>query len=280
MLIIPAQGGFVYIDNLEKNEYNVSILSLLKGTCYMKKVFALLLAVLTVVLTACGTQPDPVATPDTPPAATPDTAATPDEPVKPTEVTQPTTLANDRFDPEASAAIIGQWTAPIILDGAMFNLTDMEATVEMTLIYQLCEDGTYFRGVPQEEYHTAIADYNEAVKQFLIDRFYATFTAEKLIEGVSKKKINTLWEETQKANAEEQAERFVEGLYLDYRFSQLNGSGDYYVEDGVIWFSQEDRSYEPCSFTLSEEGLTITEVKNTKLYKQLGLELPLLLTKA
>ena len=246
----------------------------------MKKIFALLLAVLTVLLAACGRQPDPVATPDTPLAATPDTASTPDEPVQPTEAPQPTTLANDRFDPEASAPIIGSWTTVITLDGEMFNLTDMEATVQMNLVYQLNSDGTYYRGVNQEEYHAAIADYGTAVEQFLIDRFYATFKAEKLIEGVSKKKIDALWEETEKAGAEEQAKRFVEGLYLDYRFSQLNGSGDYYEENGIIWFSQEDGSYEPCSYNVSDIGLTVTQVENIKLYDQLGLEIPLLLTKA
>ena len=245
----------------------------------MKKAFALLLAVLTVLLAACGTEP-PVATPDTPSAATPDTAATPDQPVLPTEPTQPTTLANDRFDPEASAAIIGRWTTVITLGGEMFNLTDMEATVQMNLVYELNADGTYYRGVPQEEYHTAIAAYGTAVEQFLIDRFYATFKAEKLIEGVGKKKIDALWEESEKANAEEQARRFVEGMYLDYRFSQLNSSGDYYEENGIIWFSLEDGSYEPCSYNISDIGLMVTQVENIKLYDQLGLEIPLLLTKA
>ena len=277
--IITVVDRFVYIDNLEKNEYNSPVFSLLKGVFLMKKAFALLLAVLMVLLAACGTQPDPVATPDTP-WATPDTPATFDEPEKPTEPPQPTTLANDLFDPEASAAIIGNWTTVITLGGDIFNLTDMEATVEMTLVYQLGADGTYYRGVPQEEYHAAIAAYGEAVEQFMIDRLYATFTAEKLIEEVSKKKIDALWEETEKANAELQAKRFVEGLFLDYRFSQLNSSGDYYEEDGVIWFSQEDGTYEPCSYNVSEMGLMVTKVENEKLYKQLGLEIPLLLTKA
>lgn len=244
----------------------------------MKKSFALLLAVLTVFLAACGGNSDPVATPDTPPVT-----ATPDEPTKPTEtepVTVPTTLANDRFDPVASAAVIGNWTTTITLDGSMFNLTEMEATVQMTMGYQLNGDGTYYRGVAPEEYHTAIAAYGAAVESFMLDRLYAKFTAEKIIEGVSKKKIPALWEEKEKANAEEQAKRFVEGLYLDYRFSQINSSGDYYEEDGFLWFSKEDGTYEPCSYTLSDKGLTVTEVENPKVYKQLGLSLPLLLTKS
>lgn len=242
----------------------------------MKKVLALLLVVLTVFLVACGTNPEPTATPDTP-------AATPDEPIQPTtETTEPTTttLANDRFDPEASAAIIGNWTTTINLDGSVFNMADMTESVQMTMCYQLNGDGTYYRGVPQEEYHTAIAAYGAAVEKFMLDRLYAKFVAEKTIEGVSSKKIPTLWEENKKADAEEQAKRFVEGLYLDYRFSQINSSGDYYEENGFLWFSKEDGTYEPCGYTLSDAGLTVTDVENPKIYKQLGLELPLVLTKA
>ena len=244
----------------------------------MKKAFALLLAVLTVFLAACGTNPESTATPDTPTVS-----ATPDEPTQPTTVaTEPptTTLANDRFDPEASAPIIGNWTTTIILDGNLFNMPDMEESVEMTMVYQLGADGTYYRGVAPEEYHTAIAAYGAAVETFMVDRLYAKFTAEKILEGVSKKKIPALWEENEKTNAEEQAKRFVEGLYLDYRFSQINSSGDYYEENGFLWFSKEDGTYEPCGYTLSDEGLTVTDVENPKIYKQLGLEFPLLLTKA
>lgn len=244
----------------------------------MKKIIALLLIVLSMLLVACGTEP-PVATPDTP-VATPDIPeATPDEPEVTTQPTEPTTLANDRFDPETYGEIIGNWVTTITLDGEMFNLTEMEEKVQMTLVYQLNADGTYFRGVEEEEYHAAIASYGAAVEKFMLDRLYAKFVAEKTIEGISKKKIPTLWEETQKSGAEEQARRFVEGLYLDYRFSQLTSSGDYFVENSILWFSRTDGTYEPCGYTLSEEGLTITEVENPKIYKQLKLELPLQLTK-
>ena len=246
----------------------------------MKKNFVLLLAVLMLLMTACGQKPEITATPDTPTTAQPATADEPTQPTEPTTqpVTQPTTLANDLFDPEASAPILGRWVKTVSLGGDVFNLTDMEETVEMTVVYQLNADGTYFRGI--DDYHAVIGAYSDAVERFMLDRLYAKFTAEKLIEGVSKKKIPTLWEETGKADAENQAKRFLEGLYLDYRFSQLNGYGDFYEEDGMLWFSLEDRSYEPCGYTLSKEGLTITEVSNANLYKQLGLELPLLLTKA
>ncbi len=242
----------------------------------MKKCIALLLALLCLVLAGCGSDPVPETT------ATPDT---PDEPVvtQPVETeasTEPTTLANDRFDPEAAVALIGSWQTTIVLDGSMFHLTEMESTVEMTMAYRLNGDGTYTRGVDPEEYRTAIAAYGAAVESFMVERMYAKFTAEKLLDGKDKDDIPKLWDETEKADAEEQAKRFVEGLYLDYRFSKLNSSGDYYEENGKLWFSREDGTYEPCGYTLSEAGLVITEVEDINLYRQLKLELPLTLVKS
>lgn len=243
----------------------------------MKRIVALLLVLLCVFCTACGKEPQSSATPDT---ATPDTVPT-TEPTETEPVTEPTTLANDLFDPAAAEALIGTWQTIVTLDGALFNLVDMEAKVEMKLIYQLGADGTYFRGVDPAEYKTAMEQYAANVEAFLVDRLYATFTAEKLIEKVSKKKIPELWEKEGKADAEVQAQRFVEGLHLDYRFSGLNGvSGDYYLQDGKLMFSTQEGSYEPCGYELTDKGLTVTTTRNQEIYKQLKLELPLVLTKA
>lgn len=242
----------------------------------MKRTVALLLVLLCVFCAACGKEPQSAATPDT---ATPDVAPT-TEPTETEPVTEPTTLANDLFDPAAAAELLGTWQTTVTLDGALFNLVDMEASVEMKLVYQLNADGTYFRGVDPAEYKTAMEQYSANVEAFLVDRLYATFTAEKLIEEVSKKKIPELWEKEGKADAEEQARRFVEGLHLDYRFSGLNGvSGDYYLQDGKLMFSTQEGSYEPCGYELTDKGLTVT-VRDQELYKQLKLELPLMLTKA
>ena len=243
----------------------------------MKKILALMLVLLCVFFAACGKDPG-TATPDT---ATPDT---PTEPVATEPVTEPTeaptTLANSRFDPVEAADLIGTWQTVVTLDGEQFNLVDMEATVQMTLAYHLNADGTYVRGVDPAEYAVAMTQYAANVEAFLVDRLYAKFTAEKLIEKVSKKKIPELWEQEGKADAELQAKRFVEGLHLDYRFTELNSvSGDYYLQDGKLMFSDQAGGYEPCEYTLTEEGLSVNILRNQDLYKQLKLELPLLLTK-
>ena len=245
----------------------------------MKKWIALLAVVLSLFLAACGGEPAPAETePSDVTTTEPTTEAT--EPSETEPVTEETTFANDRFDPDACSELIGVWTVPLVLDGELLNLEGMEATVEMTFAYRLNADGTYTRGVEPGEFEAAITAYEDAVGAFMLDRLYAKFTAEKQLEGVSKKKIPELWEQEGKAPAEDQTNRFVEGLYLDYRFAELNTEGDYYEEDGVLWFSREGGSYESCSYTLSEEGLTITGVDNADIYRQVKLEIPLTLVKA
>ena len=243
----------------------------------MKRIVALLLVLLCVFLAACGKEPPSTATPDTP---TTEPVQETTEPDTTEPVTEPPTMANDRFDPAEAADLIGTWQTTVTLDGQQFNLVDMEAVVEMKLVYQFNDNGTYFYGVDAEEYTAALAQYAANVEAFMLDRLYAKFTAEKLIEKVSKKKIPELWEQEAKADAEVQAKRFVEGLHLDYRFAGLIGvSGDYYLQDGKLMLSTLEGGYEPCEYALSEEGLSIATVADRNLYEQIKLELPLLLTK-
>lgn len=248
----------------------------------MKRIIALLAVLLTVFLAACSKENGDTATPDTPSDAaqtTGDTVAV-TEATEPEEQTEPTTLANDRFSWDTGAGVVGVWTHTITLDGDLFNLTEMETSVTMDLIYRLNADATYTRGMDETQYLTAIATYETAVKDFMMERLQATYFAEQERLGVKKSKIEEQWEQTQKAAAEEQATRFVEGLYLDYRFSELNSSGDYYVEDGKIWFSLENGTYEAYGFTVTGTELTITEVPDPSLYRQLNLNLPLVLKKS
>ena len=246
----------------------------------MKKMIALLAVLLTVFLAACSKEPEKVDTPDTPTAAPTTDVTTEPATEAPTEGTEPTTLANDRFNWETAGAVTGTWGTTIVLDGSLLNLPEMETKVTMDLKYQLNADATYVRGVDQAQYESALNTYEAAVESFMLDRFYATFVAEKKLENMKQSKIDELWEQTEKADAQEQAKRFVEDLRLDYRFSQLNSSGDYYVENGEIWFSMVDGTYECCGYTLSDAGLTITSVPNPRMYQQLKLDIPMLLTKA
>lgn len=241
----------------------------------MKKMIALLLAVLCLLLAACGEEPAPVATPDEPTEIT--TEAT--EPTEPP--TEAPTYANEKFDPALSEELIGQWCTTVVLDGSLFNLDDMEEVVEMKFAYCLNEDGTYTRGVDPEEYRAAMTAYGENIESFMLQRRYDTFASEQIIdEGVSKKKIPELWEQNEKAAAEEHCRRFVEDLHLEYRFSELNNSGDYYVEDAVIFFSRGDGSYEACDYSIVDGQLIVAQVQNEKLYNQLNISLPLTLTNA
>ena len=267
--------GFVYIDIPTKKEYNMAVFTIFYGGDSMKKLITLLMAVLCLLLVACGNGPDQVATPDEPTEVT-------TEPTEATEPpTEPPTYANEKFDPAQCSDVIGEWSRTVVLDGAMFNLTDMEETVEMKFAYCLNEDGTYTRGVDPVEYRAAMTAYGEAIESFMLQQKYDTFASEQIIdEGVSKKKIPELWEQNEKAAAEEQCRRFVEDMHLEYRFSGINSSGDYYVEENTIYFSRGDGSYEACTYSFAGEVLIVEVPTNQKLYKQLKIDLPLALNNA
>ena len=93
--------GFVYIDIPTKKEYNMAVFTIFYGGDSMKKLIALLMAVLCLLLVACGNGPDQVATPDEPTEVT-------TEPTEATEPpTEPPTYANEKFEPAPCSDVIG-----------------------------------------------------------------------------------------------------------------------------------------------------------------------------
>ena len=188
-------------------------------------------------------------------------------------------MANEFFDPVASKDLIDTWYVDVVLDGSLLNFPDMESTTTMKLQYQLNGDGTYTRGVDQKEYDTAIAAYESYVRSYMLGRRYAKFAAEKKLEGKKEEKIKEEWSQTGWPEAQVEINDFVEKLYLGYRFSSLNRSGDYYAKDGVLFFSQEDGTYEECPYQLAEDGtLQLLSSTDLRTYSQMKLNFPLTLT--
>ncbi len=245
----------------------------------MKRLFALVLALGMILCAGCSEEPVPT-TEATEPTTETNTEPTTEAPTTeaPTEETEPPTMANEFFDPAACADLIDTWSVDVLLDGNLLNFPDMESSTTMKLCYQLCDDGTYIRGVDQAEYDVAIAAYESFVRSYMLGRRYATFTAEKKLEGKSEEEIKQEWEQTGWPEALVEVNAFVEGLYLGYRFSALNRSGDYYVQDGVLYLSQEDGTYEACTYELTEEGLVLLDSTDPNTYTQVKLEFPLTLT--
>lgn len=252
----------------------------------MKRLLALLLVLAAILCAGCSEEPEPTAevsqdqsieTSDTQNTTEESTTEAPTTQA-PTEETEPPTMANEYFDPVASAQLIDTWSVDVVLDGSIMNFPDMESSITMKLQYQLNGDGTYIRGVEQEEYDTAIAAYESFINTYMLAQRYATFVAEQKLMSKDEEEISQAWNQSGWPKAQAEVDEFVEKLYLGYRFSFLNRSGDYYAQDGVLYLSQEDGTYEACTYELTEEGLTLLDSTDPAPFTQVKLEFPLLLT--
>lgn len=258
----------------------------------MKRLIALLLIATAVLCVGCGEEPAPTTAPPTEESTT---EAPTTEPT--TEATEPPTMANDLFDPVASADLIDTWSVDVVLDGTLLNFPDMEGSVTMKLCYQLRDDATYTRGVEPAEYEAAIAEYETLIRSYMLGRRYTTFAAEKKLEGKKDDEIKQIWEQTGWPQAMAEIDQFVSGLHLGYRFSALNRSGDYYAAEvlsypfeeeptlemtpqlmKMLYLSQADGTYEACVYEQTGSELTLLSSTDPNTYTQVKLEFPLTLT--
>lgn len=246
----------------------------------MKRLFALLLVLAAVLCTACSEEPETTeASTEQSTETTPEqTTEAPTTEPPTTEETEPPTMANAFFDPVASADLIDTWSIDVVLDGTLMNFPDMESSITMKLQYQLFDNGTYIRGVDQKEYDTAIAAYESFIRSYMLGQRYATFVAEQKLMSKKEADIEQAWNQTGWPEAQVEVNDFVEKLYLGYRFSTLNRSGDYYTQDGVLYLSQEDGTYEACTYELTEEGLKLLDSTDPNTFAQVKLKFPLILT--
>ena len=206
-------------------------------------------------------------------------------------------MANEFFDPEESKNLIDTWTVDVVLDGSIMNFPDMESSITMKLCYRLNADGTYVRGVEQNEFDTAVAAYESFVRDYMLAQRYASFVAEKKLEKKKADQIAKEWEQTGWPQAQLEVNDFVSGLHLGYRFSSLNRSGDYYAAkdvippnpavdtptetpstEDVLYFSMGDGTYEKCRYVINSDGLTLLDSTDPSTFSQLNIAFPLTLT--
>lgn len=260
----------------------------------MKRLIALLLIGVAVLCVGCGEEPEPTTAPPTEETTTEAPTTETTEPT--TEATEPPTMANDLFDPVASADLVDTWSVDVVLDGSVLNFPDMEGSVTMKLRYELNDDATYTRGVEKEEYEAAIEEYETLIRSYMLGRRYATFAAEKKLENKKDDEIKQMWEQTGWPQAMAEIDQFVSGLHLGYRFSALNRSGDYYAAEvlsypfedeptlemtpeilNMLYFSKDDGTYEACVYEQTGSQLTLLSSTEPNTYTQVKLEFPLTL---
>lgn len=249
----------------------------------MKKLTALLLAALMILLAACTPKPEQPATttsPTTEPATVPETEFATQPTTEP--VTEPSTAPTepDKFDTEACASLFGTWKTTVTMDKELLNTSYFTKKVTFDLYYTFNEDGTFAVHVDEDAFKAAIEKFEGLMVEHMVERGYATFKAEMERDGYGATRIDTMWAEGEEAKVHAESEDFMKSLDLLGRFSQLLREGKYYVEDGRVYTALPDGGYEANAFAVENGKLTLSDTDNPSVYRMLCINFPLTLTGA
>lgn len=242
----------------------------------MKKLTALLLAALMILLAACAPeQPDvttaPTNEPVTEPSVTPTTQPETEPSTAPTEP--------DPFDAEACAPLFGTWKTTVTIDKELLNTSYFTQKVEFDLFYTFNEDGSFAVHAEEEAFKTAIEEFEGLMVDHMVERGYATFKADMEREGYGSSRIDTMWAEGEEAKVRGNAQEFMKELDLLVRFSALLREGEYYVEEGRVYTALTEGGFESNRFAVESSELTLSDTDNREIYRTLCINFPLTLTK-
>lgn len=243
----------------------------------MKRFFAIFLVIIAILaLTACG-KDEPVdmttTAPTTAPVTQPTTAPTT---VPTTESTAPT-FANDKYDPVACWDVEGLWSHELVLDGSLLSLKDFEGSVPMQMRWHFMDNGEFALGIHQLD--TQIAAYEALLESYMFTNYYNRFVGECKLQNMKDDEIEAAWQGANQEKAQADAKAFVQSLSLHARYSRLERSGDYYVENDKLYLSKSDGTYEAISFHRTDaQTLTLLESDDIASYITLDIQFPMALT--
>ena len=247
----------------------------------MKKLTALLLAAM-LLLTACGTKPEPTVQttiPTTVPATQPETQPTTLPSTEPETVPSTAPVKSEKFDENACAPLFGTWKTTVTMDKELLNTSYFTKKVKFDLFYTFNEDGSFAIHVDEDAFKTAIADFEGLMVDHMVERGYATFQAEMERDGYSASRIDTMWAEGEEAKVRTESQDFITGLRLLNQFSQLLREGSYYVEEGRVYTALAKGGWESSAFTAKKSKLTLSDTDNSGIYRMLCVDFPMVLEK-
>lgn len=247
----------------------------------MKKLTALLLALILLLTLAACAEDAPVPTePSTEPSTEPMTEPTTEPVTEPTEPPTEPFVPHEKFDLEFCGDVVGEWNTMIVLDGSLLNIPDLEGSSSFMLSYQFLGTGEY--EIDVHGFNDAIAEYEDLVAAYLFAGYYSKFAAECKLKGMNAEQIEEAWIGEKEEQARADALKFVADLSLAARFAALVRQGDYYVEDGRLYTANGDGTYESYAFSLVEQDglsglLSLDDTDNPGTYRTLGIKFPLVL---
>ena len=247
----------------------------------MKKLTALLLVAM-LLLTACGTKPEPTVQttiPTTVPATQPETQPTTLPSTEPETVPSTAPVKSEKFDENACAPLFGTWKTTVTMDKELLNTSYFTKKVKFDLFYTFNEDGSFAIHVDEDAFNTAIEEFEGLMVEHMVERGYATFQAEMERDGYSASRIDTMWAESEEEKVRTESRDFITSLGLLNQFSQLLREGSYYVEEGRVYTALAKGGWESSSFTAKKSKLTLSDTDNLGIYRMLCVDFPMVLEK-
>ena len=261
----------------------------------MKKLFCLFLALM--LLSACSASPDNVGVTNGTDATTAPTVTepTPTEPTvtEPTVTEPPTTEPPDVEDPEdppveipfeaheqfsadACASVIGTWSTKIKLTNELQYLDMFTGKTSFTLYYTFEEDGHFRAWVDQDEFTTAIDDFEALMVDHMVELRYAAFRGPLEYQGLEEEAILERWGSGPEQQAREECESTVSSLNLYHRFKQLTRDGQYYVSGAKLYTQVSAERFEANGYTVNGKTLSLNNTNYMSTYRDICIDFPLI----
>ena len=254
----------------------------------MKKLFCLLLTVVTVLaMVACAATPQApenttTPTPTDPPEITTTGPNVTEPPVTEPPITEPPVteppIPHEKFDAEKCAKLVGTWSTTVTLDNRLMNFEFFNGKTSFTLYYTFDENGWFRAHADKKEFETAVDTFEELVVEHMVYLRYISFKGEKEWEGyMSNDEIDAMWISGPEAEARKDCIEFVATLNLYYHCADLLREGHYYVEGSKLYTQLADGDFESSTYTAGKTSLTLKDSTNAKVYQLLNIRFPLIL---
>lgn len=251
----------------------------------MKKLFALLLAlVMVIALAACtnsGSGEDETE-PETTEATEPTETAEATEPATTEDTTEPqddeTTGETYAFDAAAAAPVFGDWSYTLTVTGEQMGVTDFDGELSMAMNFSFGEDGTLTISVDEAAMEESLTAFAQDMEAYLVDTMYAQFAA----QGMDEAAADAAMQEEYQMSVEEYAAAAMDAMDVSSLSSLASGmetSGTYAVVGDVIYTYEDNGASQDYTFTVEGDTLTFTGSNLEEDMAAAGITFPMVLTR-
>lgn len=229
----------------------------------MKKLSALLLALVMVfALAACGNGTPAETTAPTEPTTEPTTVATTEPTTEPTTeaTTEPTTeptvdlkSLDYPMDPEQAEPFFGTWETIISMDGTELGLEDFETPLDVVLTFTFDEDGILTTGLNSEKTQESLDTFKNDFSEYMTQALYAQFEEQGLDADAAEESMKAAYG----MSIAEYVTAIMDTFTVDAMFGDLDEARRYKVEGDQLFTYDLEAGETALTFEMDGDTLTL-----------------------